>query len=278
MVLPGSHDTASAVAGTPLRDMNAAYISSGTWFLVGVEVPEPAITPQTLALNLTNEGGVAGTFRLLRSVMGLWLVQGVRRGLEREGGSPTYADLTRAAAEAPPLQSMIDPDAPAFLRADDMAQTIRDFCVAHGQPAPDAPGALVRVALEGLALRSRWVIERLEEVTGRAIRTIHIVGGGARNRLLCQMTADATGRSVLAGPIEATALGNLIVQLMAASSVASLGEGRELVARSLQVDEYLPVADPRWQEAYGRFRALLGEAPPCEKDIPSDRIAINAGG
>jgi rhamnulokinase len=278
VVLPGSHDTASAVAGTPLRDMDAAYISSGTWFLVGVEVPEPAITPQTLALNLTNEGGVAGTFRLLRNVMGLWLVQGLRRGLERQGVSTSYEELTHAAVASRPLQSVIDPDAPAFLRADDMAQTIRDFCVANGQPAPDAPGALVRVALEGLALRSRWVIERLEEVTGRAIRTIHIVGGGARNRLLCQMTADATGRSVLAGPIEATALGNLIVQLMAASSVASLGEGRELVARSLQVDEYLPVADPRWQEAYGRFRALLGEAPPCEKDIPSDRIAMNAGG
>ncbi len=206
VVLPGSHDTASAVAGTPLRDADAAYISSGTWFLVGVEVPEPAITPQTLALNLTNEGGVGGTFRLLRNVMGLWLVQGIRRGLERRGDTANYSELTRAAAEAPPLTAVIDPDAPPFLRADDMAQTIRDFCISSGQPPPDGPGALVRVALEALALRSRWVIDHLEEVTGRAIRTIHIVGGGARNQLLCQMTADATGRAVLAGPIESTAL------------------------------------------------------------------------
>jgi rhamnulokinase len=154
---------------------------------------------------------------------------------------------------------VIDPDAPAFLRADDMASAMRDRCAASGQPAPETPGALVRVALEGLALRSRWVIERLEAVTGRSIRTIHIVGGGARNRLLCQMIADATGRSVLAGPIEATALGNLTVQLMAAGTIASLGEGRQLVARSFPPEEFLPMADPRWQDAYDRFRTVLGE-------------------
>jgi rhamnulokinase len=278
VVLPGSHDTASAVAGTPLRDANAAYISSGTWFLVGVEVREPIITPQTLALNLTNEGGVGNTFRLLRNVMGLWLVQGIRRGLERPGSAADYAELTRAAAAAPPFAAVIDPDAAPFFRADDMAQAIRDFCVATDQPPPDGPGALVRVALEALALRSRWVIEHLEEVTGRAIRTIHIVGGGARNRLLCQMTADATGRPVLAGPIESTALGNLIVQLMAAGTIASLGEGRELVARSFPPEEFLPVADPRWQDAYGRFRALIGEAAHPQADTTSDRIAINTGG
>jgi rhamnulokinase len=260
VVLPGSHDTASAVAGTPLRAPDAAYISSGTWSLVGVEVTEPVITQQTLALNLTNEGGVAGTFRLLRNVMGLWLVQGIRRGLERQGSAADYAQLTQAAGAAPPLQAVIDPDAPAFLRADDMAEAIRDVCAATGQPAPDTTGALVRVALEGLALRSRWVVEHLEQVTGRPIRTIHIVGGGARNQLLCQMMADAAGRPVLAGPFEATALGNLIVQLMAAGTLASLSEGRDLVARSFPVEEHLPVADPRWQDAYGRFRALLGGA------------------
>jgi rhamnulokinase len=205
-------------------------------------------------------------------------VQGVRRALERQGSAWDYAALTRAAAESPPFLAVIDPDAPAFLRADDMAQTIRDFCVANGQPAPETPGALVRAALEGLALRSRWVIEHLEEVTGRTIRTIHVVGGGARNQLLCQMTADATGRPVLAGPIEATALGNLVVQLMAAGTLASLGQGRELVARSLQLHDYLPVADPRWQDAYGRFRALLGEAPPLQADVPAASTAIHAAG
>jgi rhamnulokinase len=278
VVLPGSHDTASAVAGTPLRDADAAYISSGTWFLVGVEIPEPAITPQTLALNLTNEGGVGSTFRLLRNVMGLWLVQGIRRGLERQGFAADYAELTHAAAAAPAFQAIIDPDAPPFLRADDMAQTIHEFCVATGQAPPEEPGGLVRVALEALALRSRWVIEHLEEVTGRTIRTIHIVGGGARNQLLCQMTADATGRAVLAGPIEATALGNLIVQLMAAGTIASLAEGREVVARSFPPEEYLPVAEPRWQDAYDRFRALLGEVPRQQADTTPDRIAIKTGG
>ena len=273
VVLPGSHDTASAVAGTPLRGADAAYISSGTWFLVGVEVPEPAITARSLALNLTNEGGVGGTFRLLRNVMGLWLVQGIRRGLERQGSPLDYTELTQAAAEAPPLQVVIDPDAPPFLRADDMAQAIRDFCVATGQPAPETPGGLARAALEALALRSRWVVERLEEVTGRAIRTIHVVGGGARNRLLCQMTADATGRSVLAGPIEATALGNLVVQLSTAEKIGSLREGRELVARSFPTEEFAPMADPRWQDAYGRFGALVGEP-----DLASDAAALGVRG
>jgi rhamnulokinase len=235
------------------------------------------ITPQTLALNLTNEGGVASTFRLLRNVTGLWLVQGIRRGLERQGHAADYDVLTQAAAAAPPLQAVIDPDAPPFLRALDMARAIRDFCAATGQAAPGAPGALVRAALEGLALRSRWVIEHLEEVTGRPIRTIHIVGGGSRNRLLCQMTADATGRPVLAGPAEATALGNLVVQMMAAGTISSLGEARQLVARSFPIEEYLPVADNRWQDAYGRFRGLTGERS-VEADQSATRIAINAAG
>ena len=261
VVLPGSHDTASAVAGTPLRDSHAAYISSGTWSLVGVEVSEPVITPQALAWNFTNEGGVAGTFRLLRNVMGLWLVQGIRRGLERQGSPLDYAELTQAAAAAPPLQAVIDPDAPAFLRADDMAQAIRDLCATTGQPSPDQPGTLVRVALESLALRYRWVTEHLEDLTGQPIATIHVVGGGARNRLLCQMTANATGRLVLSGPVEATVVGNILVQAMAAGRIGSLGEAREVVARSFLLEEYVPVESDRWEQPYARFRGLIGETP-----------------
>jgi rhamnulokinase len=211
-------------------------------------------------LNFTNEGGVAGTFRLLRNVMGLWLVQGIRRGLAHQGHAADYDDLTRAAAASPALQVVIDPDASAFLRADDMPRAIRDFCDATGQPPPDSPGALVRTALEALALRYRWVVEHLEALTGRSIRTLHVVGGGVRNQLLCQMTADATNRAVLAGPAEATAVGNLVVQLMAAGRVGSLAEGRNLVAQSFPVEEYRPVADSRWEDAYGRFLSVLGHA------------------
>ncbi len=257
VVLPGSHDTASAVAGTPLADEHAAYVSSGTWSLVGVEVPEPVITGATLALNLTNEGGVAGTFRLLRNVMGLWLVQGIRGSLEKDGRPPDYAELTELAAASAPLQALVDPDAPEFLRADDMRQAIRDFCRASGQSPLDGPGPLVRTALESLALRYRWVIERLEDVSGRSIRTVNVVGGGVRNRLLCQMTANATGRVVLAGPAEATALGNIAVQAIAARRLGSLAQAREAIARSFPPDEYLPEPRQAWDDAYGRFLQLL---------------------
>jgi rhamnulokinase len=273
VVLAGSHDTASAVAGTPLRGAHAAYISSGTWSLVGVEVTQPVITSRALDLNLTNEGGVGGTFRLLRNVMGLWLVQGLRRGLAQVGISTSYEQLTREAAEATPFQAILDPDAPEFLRATDMAQTMREFCFATGQAAPETPGGLARVALEGLALRSRWVVDHLEEVTGQPIRTIHIVGGGAHNRLLCQMTADATGRPVLAGPVEATALGNIIVQLIAAGALASLSQGRDVVARSFSVQEFVPLPDARWQDAYGRFTALLDESA---RRVPAASVRSHA--
>jgi rhamnulokinase len=257
VVLPGSHDTASAVAGTPLAGEHAAYISSGTWSLVGIEVSEPIITDAALALNLTNEGGVAGTFRLLRNVMGLWLVQGIRASLERSGRPLEYAELTDLASSSPPLQALIDPDAPEFLRADDMRQAIRDFCRASGQSPPDGAGPLVRTALESLALRYRWVIDRLEEVSGRSIRTINVVGGGVNNRLLCQMAADATGRVVLAGPSEATALGNIAVQAIAAGRLGSVKQAREAIARSFPPDEYVPGARAAWDDAYGLFLQLL---------------------
>jgi rhamnulokinase len=256
VVLAGAHDTASAVAGAPLIEADAAYISSGTWSLVGVEVRQPVITPLTLDLNLTNEGGVEGTFRLLRNVMGLWLLQGLRRDLMRQGSSVEYGELIDAASQAAPLQVVLDPDAPEFLRADDMSRAIREFCSARGQQPPAEPGGLARAALEGLALRYRWVLEHLQEVVGRPITTIHVVGGGARNRLLCQMTADASGRRVLAGPTEATALGNLAVQAIAAGRVASLRQARDLIARSFPLDEYVPTPGSAWNEAYERFCKL----------------------
>ncbi|MHB8618380.1 MAG: rhamnulokinase, partial [Chloroflexota bacterium] len=188
VVAPAAHDTGSAVAGTPLGGSNSAYISSGTWSLVGVEVPEPVITPRALELNLTNEAGMAGTFRLLRNVMGLWLLQGIRASLAGPGQAWGYDELVVAAERSRPLAAVIDPDDERFLRAPDMPEAIRGFCRETGQPEPGEPGDLARLALEGLALRYRWVVERLEEVSGRCIQVLHVVGGGARNGLLCRMT------------------------------------------------------------------------------------------
>jgi rhamnulokinase len=246
VVAPAAHDTGSAVAGTPLRSASDAYISSGTWSLVGVEVAAPVINSQALATNVTNEGGVGNTFRLLRNVMGLWLVQGIRGGL-------AYNELVLAAEHAGPSRSWIDPDAADFLSPPDMAATLRSACVASGQVPPDDLGGLARMVLESLALRYRWVIEQLEALTGQTIGTIHVVGGGARNTLLCQLTADATGRVVRSGPVEATAIGNLVIQAIAAGELKDVREARELVRSSVSQVELQPRPSDRWEEAYARF-------------------------
>jgi rhamnulokinase len=251
VIAPAAHDTGSAVAATPMRGTDEAYISSGTWSLVGIEVSEPVITAASLAANMTNEGGVGGTFRLLRNVMGLWLVQGIRASCARDSA---YEELAEAAALAPPGTAWIDPDASEFLHPDDMCGALRQACTASGQTPPPDVGGLVRMVLESLALRYRWVISRLEEVSGREIRTIHVVGGGARHELLCQLTADATGRVVRAGPVEATAIGNLLVQAIALGDVQDMAEGRELVRRSFPQTEYLPRRDGHWEEAYEQFQ------------------------
>ncbi len=256
VVVPASHDTASAVAGTPLLDADRAFISSGTWSLVGMEVPAPIVTPAALAFNLANEGGVAGRTCLLRNVTGLWLIQEVRRAVAREARPTTYAELTDLARVAAPFRAVIDPDHPDFVRPDGMPAAIRATCRATGQDVPEDLGQLVRTALEGLALRYRWTIDGLERVTGRPVRAIHVVGGGARNGLLCQMTADATGRPVLAGPAEATAIGNVLVQAVAAGRLGSIEQGRELVARSFPTEVYEPGPRAPWDAAFERFLRL----------------------
>jgi rhamnulokinase len=221
-----------------------------------MEVPAPIITPAALHFNLANEGGVAGRTCLLRNVTGLWLVQEIRRATARDGHALSYAELTDLARQATPFAAVIDPDHPNFIRPDDMPAAIRATCRATGQPAPDDLGQLVRIALEGLALRYRWTLDGLERVTGRAARVVHVVGGGARNGLLCQMTAEATGRPVLAGPVEATAVGNVLVQAMAAGRLDSIEQGRELVARSFPVEVYEPGPRASWDAAYARFLRL----------------------
>ena len=252
VIAPACHDTAAAVAAVPAAGQDFAYISSGTWSLVGIESAHPHLTPAVLRYNFTNEGGIAGTFRLLKNVAGLWLVQECRRRWERDG-PVEYAELMRTAAEAPAFGPIIDPDHEQLLRPPDMPAAIRAACRESGQPEPAGRAAMVRCILDSLALKYRWVIDRLEEVSGRQIRAIHILGGGSRNDLLCRLTADATGRPVYAGPAEATAMGNTLVQAMALGHLASLADLRAVARRSAQPTVYEPRPDPRWDAAMARL-------------------------
>ncbi|HVS47284.1 MAG TPA: FGGY-family carbohydrate kinase, partial [Candidatus Dormibacteraeota bacterium] len=256
VVAPGTHDTASAVAAVPFQPgKHAAYISSGTWSLVGLELTAPLINDATLDANLTNEGGVAGTSRLLKNVMGLWLVQECRRAWSAAGHDYSYKQLLALAEQARPFVAVIDPDDGRLLRPGNMpAQLIELAAESHQTLAAD-PAAIVRCVLESLAMKYRWTTERLESVTHREISLIHVVGGGARNALLCQMTADASRRPVLAGPVEATAIGNVMLQAIALGLVESLDEARDLVRRSTAVRAYEPRSTEMWEPAWERFSA-----------------------
>jgi rhamnulokinase len=256
VIAPACHDTGSAVAAVPAANENFAWLSSGTWSIMGAEVRAPIITPASLRYNFTNEGGVDGTFRFSRNMAGLWLVQECRRTWAAQGEELSYAALTEMAAGAPPLVSIVDSDAAEFGKPGDMPGRLREFCRRTGQPVPESKAAIVRCILESLALRYRWVLEKLEEIVGRRLEPLHIMGGGTQNRLLCQFAADATGHRVVAGPVEATALGNLLMQALALHHVGSLAEGRQIISRSFEQIMYLPQATAAWDDAYGRFRAL----------------------
>lgn len=262
VVLPGTHDTASAVAAVPAATApseapNWCYISSGTWSLMGVEVPRPVINQKCLELNLTNEGGIGGTTRLLKNISGLWLVQECRRVWNAAGGNFSWEDLSRLSDAARPLVSLIDPDDRVFLAPENMPEAIREFCRRTGQPVPQDEGAVVRCAIESLALRCRLVLDWLEQLTAARIETVHVVGGGAQNVQLCQATADACGRLVLAGPVEATAIGNLAVQAIAAGDFASIAEAREVVRRSFPPRRFEPRDRAKWEAAFQRFATLV---------------------
>lgn len=253
VIAAATHDTGSAVAAVPLGGPAAAYISAGTWSLVGVEVREPVITDDTFAANLTNEGGVGGTFRLLRNVTGLWLVHECRRAWELEGHEYSFDRLVTLAAAAPPLRSFIEPNDPVFADPGDMPSRVRAFCARTGQAEPVEPGAVVRCILESLALKHAQSVELLAAVTGTTPKVINVVGGGARNELLCRWTAEAAGLPVVCGPEEATMLGNLLVQAMALDEIGSLAEAREIVAASVETTTYEPRETGAWQEARARF-------------------------
>lgn len=261
VVLPGTHDTASAVMAVPAASKSGTrpdwcYISSGTWSLMGVETPQPVVNDLCRELNFTNEGGVGGTTRLLKNIAGLWLVQECRRIWNQSGRNFGWHDLTLLAAQAPPLRSIINPDDASFLAPPDMAEAIRSYCQRTGQPVPESEGAVIRCALEGLALKYRQVLGWLEQLVGGRIETIHIVGGGTQNHQLCQMAADACGRRVVAGPVEATAIGNLMMQSVAAGDVGSIAEAREVIRRSFSVETYAPTNGAAWDEVYERFLKL----------------------
>jgi rhamnulokinase len=261
VIAPGEHDTASAVVAVPASTPDYAYISSGTWSLVGIETLQPYVNADTLAANFTNEGGVCDTTRLLKNVMGLWLVQESRRSYARHGQDHSYADLAALAGNAPAFGPLIDPDDPAFLAPDDMVAAIGQYCARTGQAAPDGVGATIRCCLESLALKYRWVLERLEAFRGRRIETIHVVGGGTQNRLLCRFTADAARRPVVAGPVEATAIGNILMQAIGSGYIGSLEQAREVVRASCELETYQPGPDAdRWDAAYGRLLALRERA------------------
>jgi rhamnulokinase len=258
VVAPPSHDTASAVAGVPTTNTgkaNWAYLSSGTWSLMGVEVERPSLSARTQELNLTNEGGLDGTCRLLKNIMGLWLVQQCKRSFDARGKVYDYSELARLASQAPALRSIINPDDPRFLNPPDMPKAIQEFCLESSQPVPSSPGEFVRCAYESLALKYQQVLTWLEELTGNRIDVIHIVGGGSQSKILNQFTADACQRVVMAGPVEATALGNLLVQARSSGELSSLSEMRQVVRRSSKVQTYEPGLATRWREAAFRVSA-----------------------
>ncbi len=261
VVKVASHDTASAVLSVPAKDNDFLYISSGTWSLMGIENPEPLLTDESLKYDFTNEGGVFGTIRVLKNIMGLWLVQESRRQWKREGLNYSFDDLSNMAKASKPLQSIINPDDALFSPAGDMPGRIREYCKATGQHVPENAGEIIRCIFESLSLRYRWTAEKLEKMTGRKYSTINIVGGGTKEEMLSQFAADASGRLVVAGPVEATALGNIAMQAIAAGEIAGLSEARAVISNSFDRKEYTPDTSMKaqWDEAYGRFLSLIGE-------------------
>lgn len=257
VIAPACHDTGSAVAAVSLTG-KIAFLSSGTWSLLGAELPGPVITPKARDLNFTNEGGVCGTTRLLKNIMGLWLLQSCRNCWAAEGRAFTYEELLEGArGQKDVFRSLFDPDDPAFLNPGDMPLAIAQYCIRTGQPAPDSAAQFTRAILESLAFKYRAVLESLEDLTGIRFEEIRVIGGGSKNRLLNQLTADATGRRVIAGPAEATALGNIAVQMLATGAVPTLAEAREAIGRSFATERFNPGETDRWDAHYPRFRDYM---------------------
>ncbi len=250
------HDTASAVVAVPAKVKDFVYISCGTWSLFGTELDEPCITEMSAEMNITNEGGHNRTTRFLKNIIGLWMIQETRRQFKREGKDYSYADMEKMARESKAMQCFIDPDDPRFTPPGNQIQRIREFCQETGQYVPQTDGEIVRCIYESLAMKYKYTFENLQKCTGKTFEAIHMVGGGTKDGFLCQMTADATNVPVIAGPIEATAAGNIAVQLIAAGEIKDLKEAREIIADSFSVQEFTP-SDKTFDEYYEDFCKIL---------------------
>lgn len=256
VITPATHDTGSAVVAVPTVTENYAYLSSGTWSLLGLELPHPIINDAACKANVTNEGGVEGTFRFLKNVVGLWIAQQCRATWRAEGTTYSYDDLTAAAAGAEPFRSLIDPDHEMFLAPGDMPERIRAYCRETGQPEPETVGQVMRTVYESLALKYRVVLESLVTLADKQVDRLHIIGGGARNKLLCQMTANAIKREVVAGPYEATALGNAVIQLISLGVLDNVAQAREILSETTETPCFEPEQTAQWDSATDRFLAL----------------------
>ena len=258
VVAVAGHDTGSAVAAVPAKNERFAYLSSGTWSLMGIETKSPIINEQSMQLNFTNEGGVDGTTRFLKNITGMWLLEECRREWEKEGADYSYPELVKMATEEQPFRFMIDPDDPSFAHPQSMTAAIKAYCVRTGQVAPQTHSEFVRTIFESLALKYRVVLEMLRSVAPFGIEILHVIGGGSQNALLNQFTANALGIPVQSGPSEATAIGNIMMQAQASGMVKSLWEMRELIASSIETQTFTPEHAEFWQEQYGKYRKTCG--------------------
>lgn len=261
VIAVGEHDTASAVAGVPALDESFAYLSCGTWSLMGTEVKEPVINKEALQLNFTNEGGVGGRFRLLKNIMGLWILEECRR-IWGHHESTNYERLMEEAKEVPAFRSFIDPDYPLFLNPSNMPQQIQEYCKNTNQPIPESRGEIVRCIIESLAMKYRYVFERTEKLSEKEFFGLHMVGGGIKNKMLCQFTSNALGKPVWAGPTEASAIGNILVQLMALGRITGIDEARKTALKATKMAYYFPESQESWKTAYEKFCHYISESQP----------------
>jgi rhamnulokinase len=258
VIAVGEHDTASAVAAVPTNKKDFAYLSCGTWSLLGTEINQPVLSKQALDWNFTNEGGVYHTFRLLKNIMGLWLIQECKRSWENAGNILDYDEMIQLAEQAKPFKCFIDPDHPMFLNPTNMPRQVQQYCRETNQPVPDTTGEIIRCIIESLALKYRFVLERTEKLVNNNFSGLHMVGGGIQNKMLCQFTANAISRPVLAGPVEATALGNIVVQYIALGYIKDIHEARLLIKESIDIKIYEPKETDEWNSAYEKFCKIIG--------------------
>lgn len=259
VIAAAGHDTQCAVAALPAPEKNAAFLSCGTWSLLGCELDEPVLTEESRRLALSNERGANGKINYLKNIIGLWLIQESRRQWKREGREYSFTELEQLALQAEPLRSFIDPDSPEFTPPGDIPERVREFCRRTGQPVPETVGQVVRCIYESLALKYRFALEQLQDATKQSFSCLHIIGGGTQANLLCRMTANSIGLPVIAGPVEATALGNILIQLVALGELHDLDEGRALIARTESVKHFVPENRSDWNSAYANFKSILEE-------------------